>query len=219
MDLELLASLKPDLYVDMAMYGDQLWYLGDTESRVAEIVPTVGISMQKVSMLDSIERFEELSALLGADLQAADVVEAKKTFAEAESDLRAAIAEKPGLRVMVCSPGLDQLYVASPEWMCDLHYFEDLGLDIVKHGGDDFFEQLSWEQAGKYQADLILVDERTAAADLDALKAVGTWAALPAVKAGQIGPWYAGAPWSHKRFAPIMSELAGVIRKSRADIV
>lgn len=219
LDLELLASLKPEIYVDGALYGDQLWYAADNEARIAEIVPTIGISIQKVSIMDSIGRFEELSELLGADLNAPDVAAAKAAFAKAEEDLRAAIAEKAGLSVMACSPAVDQLYVASPEYMTDLNYFSTLGLEVIKPDVDDFFEPLSWEQAGKYPADLILMDERTAAGVADTLKKIGTWQSLPAVKAGQTGPWYAGSPYSHKRFAPIVQELAGIVGKSSPDLV
>src|SRR5690606_8879370 len=93
MDLEKLIALKPELYVDLAMYGNQHWHLGKNEGRAKAIVPTVGISMQRVSILESISRFETLSKLLGADPMAPDVVEAKSAFAQAESDLKAAIAE------------------------------------------------------------------------------------------------------------------------------
>lgn len=216
MDLEKLVALQAELYVDLAMYGNQLWYLGGSEAQVKEIVPTVGISMQRVSILESISRFEKLSGLLGADLTARDVVEAKTAFAQAESELKAAIAEKPGLKVLVISPKTDQIYVASPEWMTDLRYFRDLGLDIHTHSTDDFFEVLSWEQVNQYPADLILIDQRDTASTSELLAGSSTWQSLPAVQAGQSGPWYAGAPYSHKRFAPIMRELTEIIRTSRA---
>lgn len=218
MDLEKLVALQAELYVDLAMYGNQLWYLGENEAQVKEIVPTVGISMQRVSILESIGRFEKLSGLLGADLSAPDITEAKTAFAQAESDLKAAIAEKPGLKVLVISPAPDQIHVASPEWMTDLRYFRDLGLDIHTHSTDDFFKVLSWEQVNQYPADLILIDQRDFENSAELLAGIGTWQALPAVQAGQIGPWYAGAPYSHKRFAPIMRELAGIIRTSRAGV-
>lgn len=219
MDLEMLVALQPDVYVDLALYGGQLWYLGETEEQVKEIVPTLGISMERVSILESIKRFEELSGALGADLNAPEVVEAKAAFAEAETELKAAIDENPGLKVLVVSPTVDELYVASYKWMIDLLYFHDLGLDIVDHGIDDFFELLSWEQANKYPADLILVDARGGSAVLDDLKDVEIWSNLPAVQAGQVGNWYAAAPYSHARLTPIMLELAGLIRNSRADLV
>jgi iron complex transport system substrate-binding protein len=174
MDLEKLIALKPELYVDLAMYGNQLWYLGKNEDRVKAIAPTVGISMQRVSILESISRFETLSGLLGADLMAPDVVEAKSAFAQAESDLKAAIAEKPGLKILVVSPTPDQVYVASPGWMTDLRYFHDLGLDIQTHNTSDFFEVLSWEQVNRYPADLMLIDQRDSASTVELLAGIGT---------------------------------------------
>lgn len=144
MDLELLVTLQPAVYVDPELYGGQLWYLGET---------------------------------------------------------------------------VDQMYVASYKWMIDLLYFHDLGLDIVDHGIEDFFELLSWEQANKYPADLILVDARAASMTPEDLLSIETWASLPAVQAGQVGLWYAAAPYSHARLTPIMLELAELVRNSRADVV
>jgi iron complex transport system substrate-binding protein len=219
MDLEKLVALKPDIYVDMALYGGQLWYLGESEEQVKAIVPTLGISMERVSILTSIERFEELAAALGADPNAPDVVEAKAAFAQAESDLKAAIAAKPGLKVLVVSPTADQVYVASPRYMTDLYYFHELGLDIVDHSTDDFFELISFEQVGNFPADLILLDARLTQEQLDDLAKVAVWDALPAVQAGQVGRWYAGAPYSHQRLTPILQELTGLIGNSKADLV
>jgi iron complex transport system substrate-binding protein len=218
MDLEALVALDPQLYVDMALYGDQLWYLGESEARVAEIVPTLGISMQQVPIIDSIRRFEELSGMLGADLQSPEVTRAKADFADAEAELQSAIAARPGLRVLVCSPGPDQIYIASSNWMTDLMYFKQLGLDVIAHPGTDAFEALSWERAHTYPADLVLVDKRVSPADMERINEIPTWSRLPAVAAGQVGPWYAGSPYSHRRFAPIMRELADIIRNCRTDV-
>ena len=44
---------------------------------------------------------------------------------------------------------------------------------------------LSWENAGKFTADLILLDNRSTALQPKDLAAKPTWAQLPAVKAGQ----------------------------------
>jgi iron complex transport system substrate-binding protein len=219
LDLEKMVELDADLYVDLTFGGDTLWYLTEDElEQVEAIVPTLGISMQGISVLESISRFEELAASLGADLESPEVSAAKAEFADAEEQLKAAIAEKPGLSVMVVSPAVDTLYVASPDFMVDLHYFRDLGLDIVAPDTDDFWELLSWEQANKYPADLILVDARNDQI-VQEVEAVGTWESLPPVKADQLGPWYAGAPYSYARLAPMMVELAGIIREADADLV
>ncbi len=170
LDLEKLVELDADLYVDLTFGGDSLWYLTEEEiGQVEAIVPTLGISMQKISVLDSIARFEDLASSLGADLESAEVNAAREEFADAESDLMAAIAENPGLSVLVVSPAVDTLYVASPEWMVDLHYFRDLGLDIInpETAEEGFWELLSWEQANKYPADLILIDARISEVDAE----------------------------------------------------
>jgi iron complex transport system substrate-binding protein len=222
LDLEKLVALDADLYVDLTFGGDTLWYLTEDElGQVEAIVPTLGISMQKISVLEAIGRFEELAASLGVDVESPELKAVKTEFDAAEADLKAAIAEKPGLKVLVVSPAVDTLYVASPEWMVDLRYFRDLGLDIVtpETSVDGFWELLSWEQANKYPADLILVDARIYAASLDEYSGIATWQSLPAIAADQIGPWYAGAPYSYARLAPMMLELAGIIRDADADLV
>ncbi|RIK46564.1 MAG: hypothetical protein DCC58_02735 [Chloroflexi bacterium] len=103
--------------------------------------------------------------------------------------------------------------------MNDLHYFSDLGLDIVDHGLDEFWEIISWEQINKYPADLILLDARAGVLTVDEFSSIGTWAALPAVQAGQVGPWYAGAPYSYIGLVPIMQELTALINASNPDLV
>jgi iron complex transport system substrate-binding protein len=104
--------------------------------------------------------------------------------------------------------------------MVDLHYFRSLGLDLVAHSTDNFFELLSWEQVNRYPADLILVDARNPQLQPEQLATnVPTWNALPAVQAGQVGAWYAAAPYSRRRLIPIMEELTELIRRCRADVV
>jgi len=220
LDLEKLIALQPDLYVDMAVSDEQLWYLTPEElPQVEAIVPTIGIALGQVSMLDSVRRFEELAGHLGADLNAPEIVAAKADFSAAETDLKNAIAEKPGLTVLVLSPTPDTIYVATPDYMTDLYYFRDLGLDVITPDADEYWELLSWEQLGKYPADLILIDARDAALQPDQLAERDVWNTLPAVQAGQIGPWYAGRPYSNASISPILRELTTLIRAARADLV
>jgi iron complex transport system substrate-binding protein len=221
-DIEKFVQLNPDLVVDMIVYEDTFWYLsGDARSRVEALkVPIAGISMEKVSLLTIIERFEQLAGALGADLLAPAISEAKATHAESEAALTAAIASKPGLSLISISPTPDAVYVCSPRYMPDLHYFADLGLDVVDHQTDDFFELLSWEEINRYPADIILLDARKGYPTPDELStSVPIWNTLPAVQAGQLGNWYAGAPSSYGRLAPIMDELAALIASADPNVV
>lgn len=219
MDLEKLVSTRADLYVDL-LFDDLLWYL-DTEAqqKVEAIVPTIGIRAHEMSMKDSIARFEELCVALGADLNAPEILAAHEEFDEAEAELQAAIDAKPDLSVVVMSPDLTQVYVASPSHMVDLFYFKSLGLNIVQPDVDDYWHLISWEQINLYPADLILIDARVNQDGVDELDSIGVWSSLPAVQAGQVGFWYAGAPYSRQRLVPTMLELAALILDSEEDVV
>lgn len=220
LDQEKLAALDAEVYVDFTWGEGALWYLDEElEAQVERIVPTIGISFENRSIIETIGRLEDLAVALGVDLDAPQLVEDRETFAAAEDDLKLAIQETPGLTVLVISPEQTQVYVASPRYMNDLHYFSDLGLDIVDHGLDDFWEIISWEQINKYPADRILLDSRAGIMTEDEFSTIGTWAALPAVQAKQVGPWYAAAPYSYIGLVPIMEDLAAQIRASDPDLV
>ncbi len=218
-DMEKLVSLAPDLVIDMSLYGDTFWYLQSVRETVEKIAPMLGISMQTNPIIESIERFEQLAVALGANLETPEIAQARTAFELAETDFKAAVGEKPGLTVVVTSPGTDNVYIGSPDWMTDLAYFRELGLDILTHTTEDFFALIAWEEIATYPADIILVDARGDGMNAEFLKTNDVWNSLPAVKAGQVGKWYAGAPYSRLRLTSIMVELTELIRKSNADIV
>jgi len=221
LDIERFVELGADLVVDLVVYEDTFWYLsGDARTQVeATGVPLAGVSMGQVSLLTIIERFGDLAVALGADLDAPDILAALELHTAAESRLRAAIEAKPKLTVSVISPTTDQVWVASPRYMNDLIYFKALGLEIVDHDADDWFKQISWEEIIDYSADLMLVDARPGNPSVEEIAAaVPLWGSLPAVQAGQIGPWYVGAPSSYGRLAPIMDELSALIESADPDV-
>ncbi len=221
-DLEKLASLRPDLIVSTMWIPPQLWYVkDDVAAKVNTIAPTVGISVAQRPVSDVISRFEELAQALGADLKAPEVTAARERFNKASTDLKAAIAEKPGLKTMFAAGSLETFWVVNPPYYADLLYFKELGLDmVVPEKPQQFTESLSWEQALRYPADLILYDVRQHVLPPSQLaEKVPTWNRHPAVKAGQVGSWHSTASYSYEGFAGIMEELANTIRNSRADIV
>ena len=218
-DLEKLAYLQPDLIVSLYYSGDSVWFIQpDTIDRVTQIAPVAAIKVQNVPIDQPIERFAALSALLGADPNSPTNRDARQSFERAVDDLKAAIAEKPGLKVMVVAGGESILYVANPAVVTDLMYFKALGLDLVSPPVESFWENLSWEQANRYPVDLILTDSRPSTLQPDQLMTKETWRALPAVQAGQVAPW----PWktySHLSYTKALQDLTAIIRSARADIV
>jgi iron complex transport system substrate-binding protein len=119
--------------------------------------------------------------------------------------------------VLAASASADLLYVADPSVYPDLAYFRQLGVDLITpdnvQGG--FFESLSWENAGKYAADVILLDDRTSALQPKDLAGKPTWTRLPAVKAGQIVGWASELRYSYAALGPVLAGFATALGSAR----
>ena len=222
LDLEQLVALQPDLIVNDKWAAERdVWGLpADTVAQVEAIAPIASLSFVDQPVTATIGRVADLAAALGADVEAPEVVAARERLARAEQDLQAAIAAKPGLKVIFISATTDNLWVGNPAIFADLLYFKELGLDIVQpETPDEYFEELSWEQAARYPADLILLDARSFSSTLDQLQEIPTFSALPAVKAGQIAGWQTEYVPGYADIAAILEDLTATIEQSRADVV
>ena len=223
MDLEQLVELKPDLILfDMYWEEIDLWGLpADAVAQVEEIAPIFGVRFINQPITTTVGTLEKLAADLGADLDAPDVVEARTRFESAAEAVQAACAEKPELTALLASGWTDNLYIANPKVWADLIYFQELGLNMVMPDvpEGELWETLSWEQAGKYSADLILHDARSAAIRQEQLADIATWSALPAVQADQVHNWYTEFVPSYLGLAEVLEDLATAIEESSADVV
>ncbi|MFC5827469.1 ABC transporter substrate-binding protein [Nonomuraea insulae] len=224
-NVEKYASLQPDLLVAGMYMKDTLWYVPEQSvEAVDQIAPTVGVQLSGKGLVEIIDRYGRLAGALGADLDAAPVVEARKRFEAASGALKTLAAERPDLKVMIVTATPDSLYVAYLPDHPDIKYWSELGLNIVSpekptesEGG--FWEVLSWENADKYQADVILVDARSQSMKIDEMAGKPTWAKLPAVKAGQLYPWHAAERYSYLGYAKVLEELKADLEKARDDVV
>ncbi|MEU7577350.1 ABC transporter substrate-binding protein [Streptomyces sp. NPDC041068] len=221
--IEKYASLKPDLLVSTMNAVPTLWYVPEESAeKIASLAPSVGILTAKSSLTHVIGRFTELAGSLGADLEAEKVTAAKKRFEAASETLRKAAKaaeSRGGLKVMAVSAQDPLLYVGNPTAFTDLRHYQDLGVEFVTPDDTDngtFFQELGWENADAYAADLILVDRRTGNLQpTDLKKNKPTWAKLPAVKAGQVISWSNEAQFSHAGYAPLIEQLAAAVDKSK----
>jgi iron complex transport system substrate-binding protein len=214
-NLEQFAALQPDLLVT-GLTGTDMWVITpEIGEEVEKIAPIVALSEYKAPLPDVIERYGELAQALGAEPSAAGVAEAREEFQRASDELRQAIAAKPGLTVLVVYADSESVYVAKPEFFADLAYYRELGLTIVEPGGsEDYWEQLSWEQVGKYPADLILTDTRSFSLTQQQMLEYPTWRQLPAVQAGRLGPWSAEPRFNYQLATPVLRELTDVIKRA-----
>ncbi len=221
-DLEQLVALAPDLLVglELADVPNTLWYIPEeVYPNVTELVPTVGFTLDDVdSVVELFDRIEELAAALGADLESPEQLQTRADFDAATAQLQTAIAGKPGLSVLVVSADSESLYVANPAWFSDLGFFEQQGLTIIAPDTEDRWQILSWEEAGRYQPDLYLIDARSGEISAE-FADIPTWQAQPAVRAGQIGPWYAVHPYGRQAFTGIIQSLTEIITATNPDLV
>ncbi|GHE55786.1 ABC transporter substrate-binding protein [Streptomyces longispororuber] len=223
-NIEKYVGLRPDVLIS-TMFDDQgtLWYVPEaSKDKILKLAPSVGISVYDRQMTKPLERLLALAESLGADVKADKVVAAKKRFEAAAERLRKAAKARPEIKVLVGSASADIFYVSGSNLSADLEYFKSLGVNLVeppakalKESGG-WFENLSWENVDKYEADVIMMDNRTSALQPEGLaEQKPTWGKLPAVKAGQVIPRVTEPIYSYAKCAPILEDLAKAIEKAK----
>ncbi|MEU9195804.1 ABC transporter substrate-binding protein [Streptomyces hundungensis] len=216
--VEKYAALQPDVLITDMWQKDVLWYVPDnSKDKILKLAPSVALWAADQSMPAALQRRADLAKSLGADLNAKNVTDAKAAFEKASARLRAAAKANPGIKVLLGSASPDLFYVSEAKRSCDTRYFQELGVRFVtpKVDSQGFFESLSWENVGKYPADLILMDNRTGTLQPSDLGSKPTWAQLPAVKAHQVVPRLTEPIYSYARVAPIVDALAQAIENAK----
>lgn len=214
-DVEKYASLRPDLLVTTMYEPGALWYVPDKSAKdVARLAPTVGLTVDRVALPRPMQRYRQLAAALGST----NTDRGKDAFDRAVRALRSAASANRRIRVMCASADSDLFYVSNAKIYPDLMYYRQLGIDFVMPDKVDkpgYYESLSWENADKYRADLIMLDSRSSALQPAALKSKPTWRALPAVKAGQVIGWLSEPRMSYVGMAPPIEALAKAVRGAK----
>ncbi|MET9170281.1 MULTISPECIES: ABC transporter substrate-binding protein [Streptomyces] len=221
-NIEKYAALAPDVLIS-TMFDDAgtLWYVPEESAKkIGALAPSVGISVYDRPLTEPLQRMWDLAASLGADMKAPKVTAAKKRFEEAAARLRAAAKARPEIKVMAGSASDQLFYVSGTNLSVDLEYFKALGVNFVeppesaKKQGGGWYESLSWENVDKYQADIIMMDDRTSAIQpADITKP--TWKKLPAVKAGQVIPRSPEPILSYDKCVPLLTNLAEALEKAK----
>src|SRR5690606_30372285 len=221
-DIEKVAALQPDLIVGEWWDRNEAWSGGqDLTALLTPIAPITGIAATD-SIVGMIEDYEVLAERLGADLTQADIAADRANFDAARDAFKAAVAAKPGLTVLAVYAGSDALYVADPAGAAELLDLQSWGLDLVSPEGVDatgnnYFETVSWENADKYPADLILVDNRSAST-LQIALAQHTWTLNPGAAAGQVTDWPAFWLRNYAAYAGELEKLTAAINAADPDL-
>lgn len=219
-NIEKAAALKPDLIVGEWWPLESVWSGGgDLNTAITAIAPLTGPT-QGASILTLIEDYEKLATSLGADLSVPSVAADKAAFEASLEKFKAAVAAKPNLTVLPVWAGTDALYVAATEGSSELMDFASWGLKLISpEVADDrgYWETLSWEQADKYQPDLVIVDNRSAAT-IDTAKAQPMWTSIKAAEAGQVADWPAFWLRNYRAYAGALDKLTAAIEAADENL-
>ena len=215
-DIEKAAALQPDLVIAEYWPLDTTWSGGDAvtgaDSPLRALAPITGPANGD-SILKLIEGYEQLAASLGSDLADPAIAADKARFETARAAFSAAVAAKPNLTVLALWAGTDSMSIASPPGSAELMDFKAWGLNIVSPEiADDrgYWETLSWENADKYQPDLIMVDNRSPATMATAL-AQPSWTLMQAAAAGAVTEWPAFWLRNYGAYATALDQLTAAI--------
>lgn len=218
-NIEQYVKLKPEVLITDMWEKDALWYVPDeSKDKILELAPSVALWAADASMPKVIQRHVDLAESLGADVKTKKIADSKARFEKAAARLREAAKGKPEIKVLIGSASADLFYVSTPARPTDTLYFKELGVNIIvpdKLDEGGWFESLSWENVGKYKADLIMMDNRSSAIQPKDLASKPTWAQLPAVKAGQVIPRVTEPIYSYGKCAPLLEDLAKALESAK----
>jgi iron complex transport system substrate-binding protein len=182
----------------------------ESSKKIAELAPVVGAS-QGESILELAQGYEDLAESLGADVDDPELSADKARFEEARDAFTELVESKPGLTALAVSPADDLLYVANPEYAPELLDFQEWGLDVINPDSPDpgfpYWENVSWENADKYQPDVLLIDSRQFITTLKDAEKHPTWDSIKAAKAGQVIEWPAFWLHTYGHYADALEQL------------
>ncbi|MEU2239084.1 ABC transporter substrate-binding protein [Streptomyces sp. NPDC033754] len=217
--IEEYLKLNPEVLITDMWEKNDLWYVpAEQKDKILKIAPSVALWASDLSMPAVLQRHADLAASLGADVRTAQIKADKTRFEAAAERVRKAAKGKKDIKVLIGSGSPDLFYVSTPVRPTDTLFFKELGVNLVvptKLDQGGWFEGLSWENVDKYQADVIMLDNRTGTLQPEQLKAKPTWAALPAVKAGQVVPRVTEPVYSYAKCAPLLEDLAKALENAK----
>ncbi|MEU5215843.1 ABC transporter substrate-binding protein [Streptomyces sp. NPDC020807] len=217
--IEEYLKLQPELLVTDMWEKNDLWYVpAEQKEKILKVAPSVALWAADNSMPTVLQRHADLAASLGADVETAQIKADKARFEAAAERVRKAAQGKKDIKVLIGSGSPDLFYVSTPVRPTDTLFFKELGVNLVvpnKLDAGGWFEGLSWENVDKYKADVIMLDNRTGTLQPEQLKSKPTWAALPAVKAGQVIPRVTEPIYSYAKCAPLLEDLAKALENAK----
>lgn len=208
-NLEKLLGLDPDLIVGFSNAEGTGWTWWDekVQAEATATAPFLGIKFSSRPVEEVIEDYEALAKSLGGDI---DSQSAAKADYEAKLEQLRTLAKDQPLRIIALN-GYDDLYVGQ-KTLGQLTLLDELGFEIAGPTHDSAWASLSWEKVADYPADVVLSYSGTA----QQVENHPVFAALPAVKAGQVVEWDDKRPFTYSSYAQWFDELIAVLSTAKS---
>lgn len=221
-NLEDLLALGVELFVTITWGNNDdnpyQWSFPDPAAyaRTNALVPVIGISGTGRADKNML-RFAELAGLLGADLETPELAAAQAAYEQRAAEFTRVASEKADLTSLFIYADGEFEYVAYPPIWADLAMYQAMGLNIIVPDAPpgDYWEELSPEQASKYLSDVVFQSTRLGVFTLEQLQSHPTYGQLPAVKAGQVGPWNQDFIQSYQGLTAAFETLLGPLREAK----
>jgi|GEM_PF-2553822 len=211
---DVLASLDPDLIVDLTYDGEHPYALPRDADSGRLITLDVGSKTELPSLLD---RFGELAEALGVPPDAPWRTEGRERLRHAERALRDATAAAPALTAVALSPAdREHAYVARPQAWPELRHLTGVGLRLTApapgEGGN--WARLSWSEVAGLGAALVLADSRASAPPVESLADVPGWREITG--RAHVVPWNPEQPPAPVSVAAQLTRIADAHRRAAA---
>jgi iron complex transport system substrate-binding protein len=219
-DIEKAAALDPQLVIAEYWPLDKTWSGGQTVvDALTPLAPITGPTNED-SILKLIEGYEDIAQSLGSDLGDPVIAADKAAFETALEGFKAATAAKPNLTVLALWAGTDSMSIAATAGSAELVDFKNWGLNLIDPEVPEdrgYWETLSWENADKYQPDLIIVDNRSPST-LETAVAQPTWTLMKAAAAGAVTDWPAFWLRNYHAYAAELEKLTTAINAADENL-
>lgn len=213
-------ALDPDLLITITWAPDDpndYWSIdGDILDQVKQAFPIIALSATNPADA-AVQRFGELAAALGADLNSAAISVARSAYEAKVDEARQIFADQQDLVVEFIYASPEEMYLANPPVWGDLAFYQSLGLNIrpVTISDNPFWQQLSLEDWSSFPCDVLFQSTRPGNLTIDQIE-TGTVSRLhPAAAAKQVFPWNQDFILSYQGMTAALEQILVGLRASR----
>ncbi|MFT4040706.1 MAG: ABC transporter substrate-binding protein [Thermomicrobiales bacterium] len=190
----------------------------DMTAQAEEIAPIL-ILNRSDSNDEELMRTEDLAIALGVNMLSPELVAGRDAYQAKQAELRALAKEKDDLAVLFASfGGGDGVWVAGSDFVADVGQTRLLGVTVANYGApgaEAYWEELPLDEAQRYPADVIYIDQSGVWTTLEQLRAEPTLSQLPAIKAGQVGLWQRDHPLTYEGLTAFLESVLEPLRDAK----